>query len=553
MRSIELVERRWRWILSMLMLLDAALLLYMGRGFSFFGDDWSFVMYDSGPGIHSLLLAHNGNISIVPAAIYKVLFHLVGLNHYAVYRLVVILSHLLSAGLIFLLASRRLPRAPALLATLLIMFLDAAWEDLLWAFQVGYLVSVVGGLATWVLLERKRRWSDVAAMLCLVVAMGSSSVGIAFMAGVFVELAWQRQGKRLWIVAVPAALYLLWYLSYGESQVTTSSVIHSPGYVLDIAAAAFGAVAGRGLGWGRPLALVGVLAMAARLMHTTSVTPRLLGLLATGLTLWIVTALARSTISPPWSSRYTYLGAVVIVLVGVELLRGITISPHVAGLAAAIVAVSIAAGLTIMKNATPARLENGEAVTAELGALELAAAYARPDYQVDPTRAPTLAAGPYLHAVRAIGSSPAHTPAKIIASEPDARAAADATLLALEIPKLAALTSMHMATHASAPSLLALTAGIQVRRGGCLDLTPVSSSTMTATIDLPRDGILIEDRGARLLSMALKRFATGFSAIPHTVSPHSGISLSIPGDSSTIPWQLQANSSSPFSLCGAGA
>ena len=46
------------------------------------------------------------------------------------------------------------------------------------------------------------------------------------------------------------------------------------------------------------------------------------GLLATGAALWIVTATARSTISPPETSRYTYLGAVVIVLVGVELLRG---------------------------------------------------------------------------------------------------------------------------------------------------------------------------------------------------------------------------------------
>lgn len=207
----------------MLMLIDGLILFSMGHGFSFFDDDWIFVTHDYGGGLHSLLIAHNGNISVFPILVYKVLFRLVGLDHYAVYRLVVIVLHLICAGLILVLASRRIPRVPALAATTLILFLGTAWEDLLWAFQVGYFLSIVGGLATWLLLERRDRLGDVAAMLCLTVCAGSSSLGIAMMAGVGVELLWRRDDRRrLWIVIVPAVLYALWYLGYGESQVTES-------------------------------------------------------------------------------------------------------------------------------------------------------------------------------------------------------------------------------------------------------------------------------------------------------------------------------------------
>src|SRR5665811_1989714 len=79
--GIGAVERNSVRVLSGLMLVAAVLLLYMGRGLSFFYDDWDFVTHDYGGGIHSMLAAHVGNISVFPVAIYKVLFHLVGLNH----------------------------------------------------------------------------------------------------------------------------------------------------------------------------------------------------------------------------------------------------------------------------------------------------------------------------------------------------------------------------------------------------------------------------------------------------------------------------------------
>jgi hypothetical protein len=552
-RAIEATARRWPWVLGTLMLIEGLILFYAGHGFSFFDDDWIFVTHDYGGGLHSLLIAHNGNISVFPLLVYKALFRLVGLRHYAVYRLVVIVLHLICAGLIFALAARRIPRVPALLATALILFLGAAWEDLLWAFQVGYFLSIVGGLATWLLLEREDGLGDIAAMLCLTLAAGSSSLGIAMMVGVGVELLWRGgERRRLWIVLVPALLYALWYLGYGESQVTDSSLIATPRYVLELIAAAFGGLIGRGLEWGRPLALVGLLVLLRRLVRPLPVSPRLAGLLATGIALWMITAAARSTISPPGSSRYIYLGAVVIVLVGVELLRGVTITPRAIWLAAVLIACSAITGLTVMHENAIGRRENAETVTAELGALELAAAHAPAHYELDAQRAPGLLAGPYLRAVREMGSSPADTPSEIRAAEPEARAAADRILLALETPALRALGRARLSALTPAPTVTSVNRAARARHAECIQLTPHAGGAMSLTLILPRGGVLIRDEGPARTTLALERFGEIFRALPGVLAAHRQGVLALPADSALarMPWQLRLASASRLSLCG---
>jgi hypothetical protein len=550
-RAIRAVELNSLWTLGALMLLEALILLYMGRGFSFFGDDWAFVTNDYGGGFHSLMLPHVGNISVFPIAVYKVMFHLVGLSHYIFYRLMVVVLHLVSAGLIFMLTARRIPRAPALLATVLILFLGAAWEDLLWAFQIGYLLSIVGGLATWVLLERKDRLGDTLAMLCLIIAAGSSSLGIAIMVGIAVELLWRcGDRRRMWIVIVPAILYALWYLGYGESQITESSLIAAPGYVEELIAAAFGGLIGRGLEWGRPLALVALLVLMRRLVRPLPVSPRLAGLLATGIALWVITAAARSTISTPESSRYIYLGAVVIVLVGVELLRGVPITPRAIGLATVLILFSVITGLTVMRNSAIGRRENAEAITAELGALELAAAHAPADYELDPKEALGLLAGPYLHTVRAIGSTPADTPTQITKSEPAARADADAVLVQLGVAKLSPLGATKPSVLARAPATISLAGATESQYGACLRLTPTAFTPMVVTLVLPTGGAIIRDRGASAISLATRRFGETFHRLSGPVSPHGGALLSISADSAPVPWQLQITSSAAVETCG---
>jgi hypothetical protein len=550
-RALDEVERRCVWVLALLMLLDLVLLLYLGRGLTFYFDDWNFVTEDFGGGVHSLLRAHVGNISVFPIAVYKVLFHVVGLNHYAVFRLDVIVLHLIAVGLIFVLAARRVPRVPALLAAALILFLGTAWEDLLWAFQVGYMLSIVGGLAAWVALERDDRRGDVAAMLCVIVAAGSSSLGIPVMIAVAVELAWRRDWGRLWMVAVPLALYVLWYLGYGESQVTQASLNAAPGYAEDLAAAAFGGLVGRALEWGRPLALLGVVVLVRRLLRSAPLTPRFASLLAAALSVWIVTAVARSTISVPETSRYIYFGAVVIVLLGVELLREVTITPRATLLAVPLVALFAVTGFTTLDAGAKGLKATSNVVAAELGALQLAAAYAPPAYQPDTQRAPQIFAGPYLHTVRAIGSSPADTPSEILAAEPVSREDADHVLLALESPKLTAVTGASALASGAAPQVLALEGATRLSGGACVRITPLPGQVARGAFVLPRAGALIADRGSASATVALRRFGEEFDAVPPAIAGHATALLSVAPDAGATPWVSQISSASPLSLCGA--
>jgi len=550
-RALAAVDRNWRWALAVLLLVDGVLLLYMGRGLTFFYDDWNFVTEDYGGGIHSLLRAHVGNISIFPIAIYKVLFHLVGLNHYAVFRLVVIGLHLLCGALVFVLAARRIPRVPALLAAALILFLGAAWEDLLWAFQVGYMLSVAGGLAAWVLLERKGRWSEIAAMLCVLVATGSSSLGIAVMVGVAVELAWERRWRSAWIVLIPAFLYALWYLGYGESQLTENGLINAPGFAEDLAAAAFGGLVGRALEWGRPLALLGVLVVLRRLIGPVPISARLAGLLATGVALWAVTAVARSTISQPEASRYIYLGAVVIVLTGVELLHEVTITPRMTAWATVVIVACAVAGLTVLRNGAVGLRTTSKTVKADLGALELAAAYAPPGFQPDPQGAPQILAGPYLHTVRAIGSSPADTIGEIEDADPVSRAAADRVLLTLDAPTVRPITTLPPSPVLPAPEVVGLTTGTHTQVGNCARFLPGSTPGAVVLRVKPGSQLLMHAARGPAVEVSLRRFGDPSALHPvGSVAGGGNALLALPADRATgSPWYVNLSAAQPTEAC----
>jgi hypothetical protein len=548
-RAIAFVERRRLWALAVLLVLAGLLLLYMGRGLTFYYDDWDFVTHDYGGGVHSLLVAHVGNISIFPIAVYKLLFHVVGLNHYAVFRLVVIVLHLIVGGLVYVLASRRVEPVPALLASALVLFLGAAWEDLLWAFQVGYLLSIVGGLAAWLLLERRDRAGGVLATVALVVSIGSSSLGIPLVLGAACELAWRKDWRRGWVVVVPALLYAAWYLGYGESQITGESLINAPGFAADLAASAVGGLAGRGLEWGRPLALFALVVVLWRVTRPGAIPPRLVGALATVALLWVVTAVTRSTTSAPETSRYIYLGAVAVVLIGVELARGVEVSPRVTAVATVVVVACAITGLTALRNGARGLRTTSKPLTAELGALELAGSYAPPTYQPDVQRAPQIVAGPYLHTVRAIGSSPADSPAEILAAEPGSREAADTVLLTLGEPRLIALTHPPHAFRASAPTLSGVVSGGEADHGACVDLTPSQASSMSATLLVPHGGLRIADRGSAPVSIGYRRFGEAFDPSPAAVQPHGEAELSFAPDVSSIPWQLEIGSTSSVELC----
>jgi len=171
-RAVAAVERNSLWALTALMLIAGVLLLYMGvdlRSSTTIGIS-SLTTTAVGP---FLLAAHVGNISIFRSLFIRCSFIWWSQPLRGLPPRVIVLHLLCGPG--FCAPSRRIPRVPALLAAP-----DPVPRCCLGRPPVGFFKLatccrwlVVCGV---VLLERKGRWSEIAAMLCVLVAAGSSSL-----------------------------------------------------------------------------------------------------------------------------------------------------------------------------------------------------------------------------------------------------------------------------------------------------------------------------------------------------------------------------------------
>lgn len=263
------IQERSTWavatVLALFSLLAFVLLYRKGFGTTFYYDEWNFLMNRRDWTVGTFLEPHNEHLSLVPVVVYKLLFVAVGIDDYAPYRVAVLLLHLLCVTLLFLLVRRRVGDLLGAIVVLPILFLGTAWQDLLWPFQIGYLASVAAGLGMLLALERRTVGGDTAACVLIAVALASSSIGIPVAVLAFVELLARRDPlKRLWLVAVPVTLYVLWSLVYGNPRAAPGAqnglwpllrqnISDTPGYVANAAAGAFGALTGWGIDWGRPL------------------------------------------------------------------------------------------------------------------------------------------------------------------------------------------------------------------------------------------------------------------------------------------------------------
>ena len=175
-----------RWPLAAtiaLALLAFAALMFIGRGIGFFYDEWNFVLFRRAWTADTFLQPHNEHIAVLPVLVYKTLFELVGLSSHWPYRMLPAALHAGIGVTVFLLARSRVGGPAALLAAALVLVMGRTSENLLWAFQIGFLGSVLGGLLALLALDRGRR---AAACAALVFATLCSSPGVPFALGVAV-------------------------------------------------------------------------------------------------------------------------------------------------------------------------------------------------------------------------------------------------------------------------------------------------------------------------------------------------------------------------------
>ena len=397
-----------------------AVIMYLGRGIDFYFDEWNFILDRRGHSLDAFLQPHNEHIVLVPVIVYKVLLAVAGLGHHWPYLAALALMHVALGVGVYLLTSRRLGGGPVS---------SPPRSSSSWAWRgrtccgpsrsaSSARCSAASGPGS--------RWTAATAaamsLACLALVLGtaSSSLGVPLAVGVGAEILVQRRWRALWVALVPVALYGLWYLGYGVSDVTGEGVFHAMAWAVTAVTAAAGALFGVGTDWGRTLVILGVLVLGWR---TALLMPsaRLVGVLTGGIVFWLLTGAARSVFQPPVppeTSRYLTLGAIVLLLAAVELARGMRLPPALLVYAAMITLAAVALGLPTLRDNARQLRTFGTLTRAELGALELSAARVPAGYPPDASTNPQLHAGPYLAAVKAYGSSAADSPRELEARPP---------------------------------------------------------------------------------------------------------------------------------------
>jgi hypothetical protein len=315
-------------------------------------------------------------------------------SDYLAFRLLATTMVLVTSGLLFAYMRPRLGAWPALAPSLVLLVFGADVLHVLVGNAITVLLAISCGLAALILVDRDETRGDAAACALLCLGVATYSVAIAFAVGVGVALLAAGRARRVWVAAVPLALYGGWWLwslgqsSGSEGQLVYSNVLLIPAWSFQATAAALGALSGLDFRFAgspqgdRPagtfLALVGIAALAWR--FRSSAPPGLLGALAIALALFAIEAVAHTELfSAPFTPRYLYPAAVVVVLVAAEGARSLAWPRPALTALFAVAAVGVATNLALLRNESRT-LRNDYAPTlrAELSALELA------DGQIDP-------------------------------------------------------------------------------------------------------------------------------------------------------------------------
>ena len=139
------------------------------------------------------------------------------------YIVVLLLLHIAAAHLLWrlLLHIGVRPAIATALATVFVL-LGAGYENLMWAFQIGFVGSVALGLGGLLLVNHDGPWGrrDVAGWLVSVIGLMFSGISVTMVVvaglAVFFRRGWRQ---ALLTVSVPGAVYLVWLVLIGHHDV----------------------------------------------------------------------------------------------------------------------------------------------------------------------------------------------------------------------------------------------------------------------------------------------------------------------------------------------
>jgi hypothetical protein len=528
----------------------AVVLLSYAAGLTYFQDSWEFLMHRRHPSATALLEPHNEHIVLLPVAIQETVLRIFGMGSTTPDFVVLIALLLATAVLVFVYVRRRVGPWAGVIAAVLLLFLGPAWQDLLWPFQVGFVGSAAAGVGMLLALEEDGRGWDIAAGVLLALSIAFSSLGLPFGAAAIVAVA-QRAGQRGWarlsLAAVPLALYAIWWAGWGhhaENHLSAHNIVAAPGFAgegfghsldaLLALATIFGEAVGRS-DWGIPVlvALGCLVALAHYRGRRYGARSSLWPSLTAALVFWLLAGANTIAGREAWSSRYLYVGALFVLLIAADLLRGVRIPRPALVVVAVLALVVIGFNLVPLREGRDFFRQQSDLTKADLGAIEIAAPTVEPGFALPPEISGTtflneITADEYLQAVAEYGS-PADDPAALAAAPAVDRAQADVVLA----------NALPVGIETEAPPAPA--------RGHCARLP--AGSTEPLLLAPGRTTIELGPGGSGQGTVALRRFAAEDSLVTEGIAAGSTTVLNIPADLSDRPWQLRVTSPSGAIVC----
>jgi hypothetical protein len=296
----------------------SAAILWLARGFTFYFDEWDYIISAPAWNALSYLQPHNFHPAMLPRLIYAGMLATVGLRTYLPYMAVLLALHATSVFLLFELVRRRAGDLIGIACAAILLVLGAGWENLLWAFQVSFVGSVACGLGMLLALEStptRQRMPLVAALLTG--SLMFSGIGLFFgvAAGVRLAVTSDRRKDLAWLAPVAIA-FGAWFLAYGRYGAPVppsppTNILVVPLYTLwGLGASAAGLIGEGGL-FGPPLLLLAAGAVGFAWWRG-GLDPLSFGVGAGLVMFYVVTGVSRGQLGYQQSGagRYVYEGAV---------------------------------------------------------------------------------------------------------------------------------------------------------------------------------------------------------------------------------------------------
>jgi hypothetical protein len=214
----------------------AALPFYLRAGENrwFFFDEWDFLSTRDAGDLHDLFRPHNEHWSTLPILLYRAVWRFVGLHDYSAYQALTITLHLVAAVLLRT-VMRRADVGPwmATIVSGAFVLFGAASENILWAFQIGFVGSLVFGIGQLILADHPGPFDrrDALGIVCGLAALMCSGVGVMLVVAVGMAALLKRGIRIAAVHTLPlAAAFGVWFWLIGGDAFNSSA-----GHRIDLA------------------------------------------------------------------------------------------------------------------------------------------------------------------------------------------------------------------------------------------------------------------------------------------------------------------------------